>query len=60
MIFGRVKVEILEYVGHRQWFAWYPVKLDDGRWLWLEKVWIKEYHHWGGTDKEYFLLGDKK
>lgn len=20
------------------WFAWHPVKLDDGRWAWLQKV----------------------
>ena len=27
-----------------KWFAWYPVKLDDGNWAWLE--WVK---------KDYFV-----
>ena len=20
------------------WFAWYPIQLEDGRWIWLQKV----------------------
>jgi len=20
------------------WFAWYPVRLHDGRWVWLERI----------------------
>ncbi len=23
------------------WFAWHPVKLDDGRWAWLERLQFK-------------------
>jgi hypothetical protein len=25
------------------WFAWHPVRLDDGRWVWLRRVsrWLR-------------------
>ena len=25
------------------WFAWHPVRLRDGRWIWWERVW---WHEW--------------
>jgi len=48
----------------RIWFAWYPVKENNKRWVWLEKVFI-DYHvyeHLGvlydGNAKTYKLLKD--
>ncbi len=38
MIWGRKQGEIRTYI----WFAWYPVYLDDGRWVWWEKVKVKK------------------
>jgi len=46
MIFGKtteqMEAEVQEYLRELQkgyiWFAWYPVQLDNGRWIWLEKV----------------------
>lgn len=26
-----------------QWFAWHPVRLRDGRWVWWETVWLHEW-----------------
>jgi hypothetical protein len=32
----------------RPWFAWYPVKLNDGRRAWLEPLSVSGYvNHWG-------------
>jgi hypothetical protein len=38
MIFGRRKT-LPKWQEARAWFAWYPVKLHDGRWAWLATVW---------------------
>ena len=40
--------------GWYAWFAWYPVRLEDGKCIWLEKVnrqdtWWSQ-GHWGGMD----------
>ena len=36
------------------WFAWYPVRMDDGKCIWCEKVYRQDTwwteHHWGGSD----------
>jgi len=24
------------------WFAWRPVQVDDGRWVWLHRVWYEK------------------
>lgn len=43
MIWGKTKTEKLKqklwvYKLHA-WFAWRPVKLDNGRWIWLQWIW---------------------
>jgi hypothetical protein len=42
----------------RLWFAWHPVRLRDGRFAWLEKVWRwrEAYHNevslfWSHADR---------
>jgi hypothetical protein len=30
----------------RKWFAWRPVRLTDGVWVWLETVELTSYLHW--------------
>lgn len=32
------------------WFAWYPVKLDDGRWAWLSLVWKRNFIYTNSSD----------
>jgi len=39
MIWGKTTEEQLwEYRKHK-WFAWYPVALDNGQWVWWEWIW---------------------
>lgn len=40
---------IKEAAEYAIWFAWYPVKLEDGRWLWLDYArWHYDYDEWNG------------
>jgi len=40
MIWGKTKAEIIaEARKGRWWYAWRPIWLDDGRWVWLHRVW---------------------
>ncbi len=33
------------YTPWRWWFAWRPVRLsDEGRWVWLKRVWRRQEH----------------
>jgi hypothetical protein len=37
-----------------QWFAWYPVRLDDtGKYAWLRTIKRKQELNWGGSHWEY-------
>ncbi len=36
MIFGKTYTQRKRSSGF--WFAWYPVKLKDGRWVWWQQV----------------------
>ena len=39
MIYGKTTQELLdEACRWKPWFAWYPVCLDDGRRVWMERV----------------------
>lgn len=47
MIFGRTYTAVK--IGKTsQWFAWYPVRLANGQWAWLQKLrckkWLNEYN----------------
>lgn len=39
MIWGRTKAERDSYRKGHRWFAWRPVRLEDGRWAWMNTVW---------------------
>lgn len=40
MIWGKLLKEKVERVySCGKWFAWYPIRLKDGRWAWWEYVW---------------------
>ena len=38
------------------WFAWHPVKLEDGRWVWLEYMARRYYCYRQGGRYEYRRL----
>jgi len=38
MLWGMLNSERADLGKWHEWFAWYPVHLEDGRWLWLQKV----------------------
>ena len=38
------------------WFAWFPVKLDSGKWVWLKTIGRQYYsifHHEGDDEQGY-------
>lgn len=39
MIFGRTSEENMRAIPEHLWFAWYFVRLEDGRHVWLDYVW---------------------
>lgn len=41
---------------YRTWFAWYPVKVDDGSYVWLEYVNRLKEHVWDRTYFEYYKI----
>lgn len=63
MIWGKFTKEEKEGSGSLcQWFAWHPVRLRDGRWVWWETVWLHEWtsqsfggrgHHYEPYNKKY-------
>ena len=39
----------------KNWYAWRPVILEDGRWIWREWIW-REYHSsWGDGWYDYYM-----
>ncbi len=38
----------------RNWFAWRPIHLVDGRWCWLQRVSREFWVTWGGSGYNYF------
>lgn len=47
MIWGKTTEEQLKVYHKHKWFAWYPVTLDDGRWVWWEWIWERLESHRG-------------
>ena len=39
----------------KNWFAWHPVRLDDGRWAWREWLWRKRWSSWNDTGYTYYI-----
>jgi hypothetical protein len=54
MIYGRMWDVEENWKQPRRWFAWHPVRLDDGRKAWLEHVeryfWDDPDENWAGGD----------
>lgn len=48
MIWGKTIEKQLWMYRRHKWFAWYPVKLNDGRWVWWEIIWQQKECHRGG------------
>jgi len=40
----------------KNWFTWYPVRLKDGRWCWLEQVRCEYWTSWGNSGYDYYLV----
>lgn len=57
MIWGKTTIERKkkQQAKEKKWFAWYPIHLVDGRWVWLEYVSYETYGSWDGTWCEFKL-----
>jgi hypothetical protein len=58
MIWGKLKKEYysrMEKKDKTNWFAWRPMKLRDGRWIWMERVYAY-WESWRAGGKTYFEL----
>lgn len=57
MIFGKThedaSLRLSNRYSQRQWFAWFPVREIDGRWIWLETVTKKWSAACGGGWRYY-------
>lgn len=42
----------------RNYFAWIPFHLKDGRWIWLECFWREYWSSWGCCGHNYYLNKD--
>ncbi len=53
MIFGKTDEQIQKEINGKQnprdWFAWFPVPLIGGRWVWLETIHRSEVYSCGGS-----------
>ncbi len=38
----------------KNWYAWYPVILSDGRWIWREWIWREYWSSWGDGGYDYY------
>lgn len=47
-----MKLDPARSLGAGRWFAWRPVKLEDGRWAWLRTVWRSRW--WRRCGDAYF------
>lgn len=36
-------------------FAWWPIKLVDGRHVWWQYIWAKELEQWGCVNVDYYF-----
>lgn len=51
MIWGKTHKELEEQLllKDMRWFAWHPVRLRDGRWVWLER--LNRYYNTRGNPR---------
>jgi len=58
MIWGKTNTQRLAIYEKHKWFAWYPVKLNDGRWIWWEWTWqqrLTNSHGMNSWDRERII-----
>ena len=56
MIWGETTKEMLNRVfGKHKWFAYRPVKLKDGRWVWWQLIYKQEMAGRGGNWVDYTI-----
>jgi hypothetical protein len=56
MVFGKLKKEFYSRKPKKfTWFAVVPIRLRDGRWIWLEKV-CKYFETWRCGGIHYYVL----
>ena len=48
MIWGETTEQKLWVYKLHAWFAWHPVKLNNGRWVWLQWIWRQKNTTRGG------------
>ena len=42
----------------KNWYAWHPVQIEDGRWIWRESSgsWGETFHYYYTNEKEWLHL----
>lgn len=62
MIWGKTDEEQknIEKAKDARWFAWHPVKLKNGRWVWLERVARTLWGCWDGGYYEYKEISNEQ
>ena len=57
MIWGKTfKQKRIERIAvNARWFAWKPVQLNDGRWIWWTRLQRVYRDNWGGPWYDYFV-----
>lgn len=54
MIFGKTDSEVeFDKCRPKVKFVWFPTKLDDGRWVWLEKILFSRFRFNGNLLNRY-------
>jgi len=43
----------------QKWFAWRPVQLNSGRWVWLQKIYYKCWASWASDGTVYALTKEE-
>ena len=61
MIWGKTYKEKRERIASvKNWFAWYPIRLADGRWCWWERTYYTSWTSWGSSGNDYTLFNESR
>jgi len=60
MIWGKKHEDKYDPFEPHEWFAWRPVQLMDGRWIWWERIMRHKYLGRDSTGVEYYLIDQDK